>query len=66
MQFTALLRRARKHGIRSVIRHVARTVAHMVRTGRRTWLRYAKTNLQLDWLNAAMMASEARVPPAPA
>ena len=36
----------------------------MVRTGRRTWLRYAKTNLQLDWLNAAMMASEARVPPA--
>lgn len=42
----------------------ARTVAHMVGAGRRTWVRYAKTNLRLDWLYEAMMACEARAPPA--
>ena len=66
VQFTALPKRAWGHGIRSVIRHVARTVAHMVGTGRRTWVRYAKTNLRLDWLYEAMMACEARAPPAAA
>lgn len=64
VRFTALPKRAWGHGIRSVIRHVARTVAHMVGAGRRTWVRYAKTNLRLDWLCEAMMACEARAPPA--
>ena len=64
VQFTALPKRAWGHDIRSVIRHVARTVAHMVGAGRRTWVRYAKTNLRLDWLYEAMMAREARAPPA--
>ena len=62
VQFTALPKRAWGHGIRSVIRHVAWTVARMVGTGRRTWVRYAKTNLRLDWLYEAMMACEARAP----
>ena len=63
VQYTALPKSARRHGIRSVIRHVVRTAAHMVRTGRRVVMRFAKTNFRLDWLYAAMVHLEARAPP---
>ena len=66
VQYTALPRKARRHGIRSVIRHVMRTAAHMVRTARRVCLRFAKTNFRLDWLYEAMVSLEARAPPASA
>ena len=63
VQFTALPKRARKHGLRPVIRHVMRTAAYMVRTGRRLCVRFAKTNFRLDWLYEAMMRLEPRGPP---
>ncbi len=63
VQFAALPKKARGHGIGQVIRHVMRTAAHMVRTARRTCLRFAKTNFRLDWLYRAMVRLEARVPP---
>ncbi|MDD9961275.1 MAG: hypothetical protein OXU70_04165 [Gammaproteobacteria bacterium] len=63
VQFTALPRGARRDGIRQVIRYVMRTEAHMVRTARRTCLRFAKTSFCLDWLYEAMTALEARAPP---
>jgi len=63
VQHTALPRGARRRGIRSVIRYVVGAVAHMARTARRVWLRFAKTNHRLDWLHSAMVALEARAPP---
>ena len=45
VQFTALPKRARKHGLRPVIRHVMRT-AYMVRSGRRLCVRFGKTNFR--------------------
>ena len=67
VQVTALPKGARRHGIRQVIRHVMRTAAHMVRTARRTCLRFAKTSFRLDWLHEAMtVLEEARAPPPPA
>ena len=54
VQFTALPKRTRKHGLRPVIRHVMRTAAYMVRTARRLFVRFAKTNFHLDWLYEAM------------
>jgi len=63
VQFTALPKRTRKHGLRPVIRHVMRTAAYMVRTARRLCLRFAKTNFRLDWLYEAMERLEARAPP---
>ena len=66
VQYTALPKKARQHGIRSVIRYVMRTAAHMVRTARRVCLRFAKTNFRLDWLYEAMVSQKARAPPAAA
>ncbi len=68
VQYGALPKSARRHGIRPVIRHVMRATAHMVRTARRVCLRFAKTNFRLDWLYRAMVAleAEARAPPAAA
>ena len=63
VQYAALPKKAREHGIRSIIRHVMRTAAHMVRTARRVCLRFAKTNFRLDWLYQAMVRLEARAPP---
>ncbi len=63
VQFTALPKGARRHGIRQVIRYVMRATAHMVRTARRVCLRFAKTNFRLDWLYEAMISLEARGPP---
>ena len=66
VQYGALPKSARRHGIRPVIRYVMRATAHMVRTARRVCLRFAKTNFRLDWLYRAMVALEARAPPAAA
>ncbi len=65
MQFAALPKRARKHGIRPVIRYVMRTVANMIRTGRRLYVHFAKTNFRLHWLFAAMLSPNARASPIP-
>ena len=64
VQFTALPKRARKHGLRPVIRHAMPTAGYMVRSSRRLCVRFAKTNFRLDWLYEAMIRIEARVPPA--
>ena len=63
VQFTALPKRARRHGLRPVIRHVMRTAAYMVRSARRLCARFAKTNFHLDWLHEAMQSLEPRAPP---
>ena len=49
-QYRLLPRRARRHGLRPLIRHLVRTVAGLVRTGRRWMLCFAKNNFRLDWL----------------
>ena len=41
VQFTVLPKRARRHGIRPVIRYVMRTAAYLARSGRRLGLRFA-------------------------
>ena len=64
VQYEALPKRARRHGIRPIIRYVMRATAHMVRTARRVCVRFAKTNFRLDWLYHAMVSLEARAPPA--
>ena len=66
VQYGALPKSARRHGIRPVIRYVMRATAHMVRTARRVCVRFAKTNFRLDWLYRSMVALEARAPPAAA
>ena len=48
VQFTALPKRARRHGLRPVVWHV---------------MRFAKTNFHLDWLYEAMQCQEPRTPP---
>ncbi len=63
VQFTALPKRARKHGLRPVIRHVMRTAAYLVRTARRLCVRFAKSNFRLDRLYQEMVSPEARAPP---
>ena len=63
MQFTALPKRARRHGLRPVIRHVMRTAAYLVRTARRLCVRFGSTNFHLDWLYEAMQSPEPRAPP---
>ena len=49
-QYGLLPRKARKHRLRPLIRHLVRTVARLVRTGRRWRLCFAKNNSRLDWL----------------
>ncbi len=63
VQFTALPKRARKHGLRPAIRRVMHTAAYMVRSARRLRVRFAKTNFRLDWLHEAMERLEPRAPP---
>ncbi|MCY4041048.1 MAG: hypothetical protein OXF72_07310 [Gammaproteobacteria bacterium] len=50
MQYGLLPKAARKHGLRPLVRQAVRTVARLVRTGRRQVLRFAKNNFLLDWL----------------
>ncbi len=50
VQYELLPTDARKHGLRPLIRYLMRTVARLVRTGRRWRLDFAKSNFRLDWL----------------
>ena len=49
VQYELLPVAARAHGLRTLIRHLIRTVARLVHTGRRR-LDFAKSNFRLDWL----------------
>ena len=50
IQYQWLPEPARKHGLRPLIRYLMRSVARLVKTGRRYRLDFAKTNFNLDWL----------------
>jgi len=50
VQYELLPKAARRHGLRPLIRYLMRTVARLVRTGRRWRLDFAKNNFRLDWL----------------
>ena len=50
VQYELLPVAARTHGLRTLIRHLIRTVARLVHTGRRKRLDFAKSNFRLDWL----------------
>lgn len=50
VQYRLLPTTARRHGLRPLIRYVMRSVARLVRTGRRWRLDIAKSNFRLDWL----------------
>ena len=63
VQFTALPTRARRHGLRPVIRYVMRASAYLVRSARRLCVRFAKTNFRLEWLYQAMVSLKPRAPP---
>ncbi len=62
VQYTVLPKKARRHGIRPIIRYVMRTAAHMVRSARQSCVRFAKNNFRLDWLYHAMVTLEAPIP----
>ena len=52
VQYGLLPRSARKHGLRTMIRDVMRTVTRLVvAAGRRLQLLLGKSNLRLDWLH---------------
>ena len=50
VQYELLPVAARAHGLRTLIRHLIRTVARLVHTGKRGLLDFAKSNFRLDWL----------------
>ena len=50
VQFRLLPESARRHGIRPLVRHAMRTVARLVRSGRRLSLLFASCCLRRDWL----------------
>ena len=50
VQYQLLPAAARRHGLRPLIRHLIRTVARLVHTGRRWCLDFAESNFRLDWL----------------
>ena len=50
VQFRLLPKDARRHGIRTLVRQVMRTVARLARSGRRRSLLFASSCLRLDWL----------------
>ncbi|MXX15742.1 MAG: hypothetical protein F4Z52_00505 [Gammaproteobacteria bacterium] len=62
VQYTALPKKARRHGIRPVIRFVMRTTAHLTRSARQWCVRFAKSNLRLDWLYHLMVTLESGIP----
>ena len=55
VQYRLLPKAARRHGIRPLVRHVMRTVARLVRSGRRLSLLFASCCLRRDWLLYAGM-----------
>ena len=58
VQYRLLPAAARDHGLRPLIRYLVRTVARLVRTGRRWRLDFAKTNFRLGWLYFAAVQLE--------
>lgn len=58
IQFRWLPRRARRHGLRPLIRRLIRTAARLVHTGRRWRLDFDKCALRLDWLLHASVQLE--------
>ena len=50
VQYQLLPQEARRHGLRPLIRYLMRTVARLVRSGRRWRLDFAKNAFRLDWL----------------
>lgn len=50
IQYRLLPAKARRHGIRPLIRHLIRTAARLVRSARRWRLDFSKTAFRLDWL----------------
>ncbi len=62
VQYTALPKKARRHGIRPIIRYVMQTAAYLVRKARQLCVRFAKNNFRLDWLYQAMVTLEAGIP----
>ena len=58
VQYRVLPKAARRHRLRPLIRHLVRTVARLVRSGRRWRLDFARTNFRLDWLYHAAVQLE--------
>ena len=55
VQYGLLPREARKHGLRSIIRHLIRTVAQLVRASGRWRFDFTKSNFLIGWIyNAAV------------
>ena len=55
VQYQVLPARARRHGLRPLIRYQVRVVGRLVRSGRRWRVDFARANFRLDWLyNAAV------------
>lgn len=50
IQYRLLPAKARRHGIRPIIRHLIRTAARLVRSARQWRLDFSKTAFRLDWL----------------
>ncbi|MDE0704200.1 MAG: hypothetical protein OXH59_10790 [Rhodospirillaceae bacterium] len=48
VQYRLLPTRARRHGLRPLIRYLVRVVGRRVRSGRRWRLDFARNNLRLD------------------
>ena len=58
VQYQLLPARARRHGLRPLIRYLVRVVGRLVRSGRRWRLDFARNNFRLDWLYHAAVQLE--------
>ena len=58
VQYRLLPKTARRHGIRPLVRHVMRTVARLVTSGRRRSLLFASCCVRRDWLFFASLQLE--------
>ena len=58
VQYQLLPARARRHGLRPLIRYLVRAVGRLVRSGRRWRLDFARNNFRLDWLYHAAVQLE--------
>ena len=58
VQYRLLPKAARRHGIRSLVRHVMRAVARLVTSGRRRRLLFASCCFRRDWLFFASLQLE--------
>ena len=58
VQYQLLPDQARQHGLGSLIRGIVRTVARLTQSGRRTRVRYSRSNYRSAWLAHAMRCLE--------